>query len=624
MFRPSIDSRTVHSSEDGFLSFVSCVVVLFGTLLVATVFNIGSPVKQKIELQNAADASILSSMSMTARGMNAVTLTNHMLGELTALMVIHEALGGTELDDNVEKGDRRQSSSMSAALNAALIGLQNAGITYNAEFGSLDRQTADRLKKDGGDKENSGGEHLAFATIFDCRLTLKYYMCEVYVGRAVANLCRFIPFGIGEVIYWAINIPLTVVVAKMFQEILIIDGVEQIAKVFSRPKRQIIERRVLPFMENYGEACVKQIPVAAAKAAEQTAERNGVKLHLYPAQVKLPLELEPKPPQSQLGGGREPRAGNASSPADIVSKVLDVIGSASDALDTAASLFGLDDDIPSFSGPSPGNDGYPAGQNLSRDSLPKLSQQQWSDVERSQWTRAAYPYVQGWRKPIREWFAGVLLVSRGGTWYSRWTNRYTVAKSYQYRNGQYGGQKGQDALAMYVMQDAPQSGKGLETWTKNNEQAEQLFTQIAFVQKPGKAPIAPVIFGSAPEDGLVAYSQAIFYNANNQSIPANKNVVGRLQPELGWDTLNWTPGGGSRAFEFLQGDEASMRITPPPIPFIMFNKAQEHPQVRLNWQAKLTPTTRYGEARRSAVRMPSEIRSVLLKQPLDLDAFQTH
>ena len=74
------------------------------------VFNVGGAVKQKVELQNAADASILSSSSMTARGMNAITLTNHMLGELTALMVLHEALGGTELDDNVANGDKRQSS----------------------------------------------------------------------------------------------------------------------------------------------------------------------------------------------------------------------------------------------------------------------------------------------------------------------------------------------------------------------------------------------------------------------------------------------------------------------------------------------------------------------------------
>ncbi|MBA4017492.1 MAG: hypothetical protein C0483_10000 [Pirellula sp.] len=619
-------SPSLHSSESGFLSFITCVAVLFMALLVTLVFNVGGAVKQKVDLQNAADASILTSSSMTARGMNAITLTNHMLGELTALMVLHEALGGTELDDNVANGDERKSSPPSTLLNTSLTTLLPLSSSY--ELHALDEQTVNRMKKDGGSDDDSGGKHLAFGTIFDARLTLKYYMTEVLIGRLVAFAVRFIPFGIGEVLYWAINIPLSVLVGKMFQEVLIIDGIEEIAKLFSKvAKRRVVESQMLPFLENYAEVCTKQFPVIATRVAEETAKRNGVELVLYPARVELPVEREPAPQGQGLGTGREPRAGNAESPADGVLKAFDVLGSATSFLDDANDTLGTNGSVQNPGAslrPNPGKDGYGPGANLSRDSLPKLSTQEWKKIEQSQWTRATYPYVRGWRKPIREWFAGVLMVSRAGTWYSRWTNRYTVAKAYQYRIGTYGGQKNQRKLAMFVMQGAPKSGKGKEPWTTDGKKAEPLFTQLAFVHRDARQPLATAIFGSAPKDGMVAYSQAIFYNGNRQNI-AGWRDGSTFQPELGWDTLNWrAPIASARAYEFLEGDDADMRIIPPAIPFIMFTKASEHPDVRLNWQAKLTPVTRYSEAWRAGLRMPDGMRNTLLKLPLDLDTFRTH
>jgi hypothetical protein len=620
-------SSSLLGCERGFLSFVTCVAVLFFTLLVTMVFNVGAAVRQKVDVQNAADAAILTSTSMTARGLNAVTLTNHMLGELSAILVIHEALGGTELDDLAPKNERKQSN-ISNVLNKSLTALLPLSSSY--ELHSLDEQAVKQMKKDGGSDDDSQGKHQAFATIFDARCTMKFYMTEVLIGRLVAIAVRFIPFGIGEAIYWGINIPLTVLVGKMLQEVIILDGVEQIAKVFSTvAKRNIVESQMLPFLENYGEVCFKQFPVIGERVAQEAAKKNNVTLHLFPARLPLPIEREPAPPaesQSVLFG-REPRGGNASSDADFLSKALDLLGSATSILGDANDVLGTNGGVqnPGVSlRPNPGNDGYGRGANWSRDSLPRLSRDDWKKVEQSQWTRATYPYVQGWRKPIREWFAGVLMVSRAGTWYSRWTNRYTAAKTYQFRSGQYGGQKNQRKLAMYVMKEAPTAGKGREGWTTDGDEAEPLFTQMAFVHRDARQPIATAIFGTAPTDGIVCYSQAIVYNGNKQNIDSWRDG-GTYQPELGWDTLNWqAPVNSARAFEFLKGDEAGMRIMPPSVPFLFFNKADEHPNVKLNWQAKLTPVTRYGDARISMIRAPAKIRNTVIKLPLDLGTFRTH
>ena len=52
--------------------------------------------------QNAADAVAFSSAQWMARGMNAATATNHLLGEVTAITVVIEGLGGPEADAGLE------------------------------------------------------------------------------------------------------------------------------------------------------------------------------------------------------------------------------------------------------------------------------------------------------------------------------------------------------------------------------------------------------------------------------------------------------------------------------------------------------------------------------------------
>ena len=75
---------------------MTCVAILGLMVLAGFVGNAGHVVTTKVSTQNAADAIAFSSAQWMARGMNAVTATNHLLGEVTALVVILEGLGGPE------------------------------------------------------------------------------------------------------------------------------------------------------------------------------------------------------------------------------------------------------------------------------------------------------------------------------------------------------------------------------------------------------------------------------------------------------------------------------------------------------------------------------------------------
>src|SRR5205823_6433861 len=84
----------------------SLFVVLAFVLMFSLICNIANTVNQKIETQNAADAVAYSATVEMARGMNAITATNHMIGELMALVVLHHALRGDELDDGSKRPQR--------------------------------------------------------------------------------------------------------------------------------------------------------------------------------------------------------------------------------------------------------------------------------------------------------------------------------------------------------------------------------------------------------------------------------------------------------------------------------------------------------------------------------------
>src|SRR5581483_4593561 len=82
------------TDEDGMISLASVLAILFFLVLLAMVGNIGQAINRKIEAQNTADATATSAALQIARGLNAVTAANHLLGELLSLVVLHEAIGG--------------------------------------------------------------------------------------------------------------------------------------------------------------------------------------------------------------------------------------------------------------------------------------------------------------------------------------------------------------------------------------------------------------------------------------------------------------------------------------------------------------------------------------------------
>jgi hypothetical protein len=142
--------------------------------------------------------------------------------------------------------------------------------------------------------------------------------------------------------------------------------------------------------------------------------------------------------------------------------------------------------------------------------------------------------------------------------------------------------------------------KGREPWThsKGSDLADDRFCFLGFARRPEPSSVAArPFFRQANPDGVVCCAQAMVYNANPQRSPEEAARSGRLQPRVGWDTLNWWD---SDAYEFDPQRRAAER-TPdhqllPGIPFRLppariIDRAAPEPKIRVNWQAKLVPVT---------------------------------
>lgn len=623
--------RSLHESEDGTMAQVTIIVVMGFTILVGMVGNVGRIVQKKVAVQNAADSVAYSTALWEARSMNAVTAINHLMGEVTSICVLHEAIGGPELDDG-----QQQSSDEFKDLNKkikdyrpiSLVAIHMPGL-YN-----VDERIIDLVRRAVTLNEGDNGSTTAGATLYDSRITLKQLVAFFQDVKVAGNVL----LDLGKIPILAFLIPIGASMHAISTPILIKCGVEAGvlmvleagAKIFIIPKR-ILERQLLPMLAKYPEALVKTGSLASGPLAtsiqstiKELESQHSVQANVFPSptQISLPLVAEPEP-KSASGQTIRSRSVDSGWPGAI-DKIFSVIKTATDVVDFFNSVVSWIPGASEITGwfepnfPPTDNDG--AEGNFSRETLKKLNAD-WQTEETTQWVRATYPWVDSLRAPIISGMKSpiALQLSKAGVWYGHWTNRFTLAKSYSYRSGKSLSKTSgsQDKLKMYVMRDMKPDRKGRESWTTDSPEAEKLFTVMSFSTHQVDALFSPVIFGSSNHEQVV-YAQAMYYNANPQQ-PGN---TGERQPRVGWDTLNWAPPVNVPEYGTIPTERGS--LWPP---WSMFERKPQNntPAIKLNWQAKLVPVTRR-RLTQSAAGGPYQgnIREAIGKAVINSKQLDTH
>lgn len=591
--------RALHEAEEGTMAQVTVIVMLGFTVLVGLVGNVGRIVQQKLEVQNAADAVAYSTSLWQARSLNAVTAINHLMGEVTAICVLHEALGGPELDDGKE-----QNSKEFADLNRRITTYRPvaAVVIHLPGLANVDQQVITQVRKIVTYNEGNNGRTLAGATLYDSRITLKqlvaFFQDVKVLGNVLIDVGKtpitafLVPIGVG------MHVIATPAMLKCGIEYGMLMVVEAGARLFVIPKR-LLEHQLLPLLAKYsddlvtsqGKPVANPLMVSVRNTVDELKTRHNVDAEIFPAplNLRIPLvaEAEPKTASGQKIRSRSVDSGWPA-PINALFRSVEFAADVIDFFNSVVKWIPGADEITGFFRPVfPPPDSTGADGNFSKKTLETINAD-WKTEETTQWVRATYPWVDSLRAPVIGGFKSslVLSFSKAGVWYGHWTNRFTLAKSHAYRTGKplsktAGSLK---KMKMYVMKDMKPDRKGREPWATNSQRAERMFTVMAFTSRRVDPIFSPNLYGSAGHDQIV-YSQSMVYNANEQ-IPSGP---GSTQPRIGWDTLNWAPPVNVPEYGSKPTERSSLW---PPWAIFQKKPASNTPKIKLNWQAKLVPVTR--------------------------------
>ena len=264
--------ENIHENEDGMVAWAMMVAILFLACFSGLVYNAGSTVSKKLETQNAADSVAYSGSLWMARGMNAMTATNHVIGELNALYVIHHAFAGKWLD---EQGREENNVEPSLGLSTGLEIAYNAANVAPKTIPVFSKHK-DTTKHPNADRNSA---------IFDAKIQLKGIMTAAYVSHlAGAVLEKFVITTAAGI---AVEVAALAVEWKVYQEYLVLDGLEMLMNS-TKVIKDIIPATITG-LHGYQQAAEFGIPALALDSASSLAERQGASGNFYGDVVALPL-----------------------------------------------------------------------------------------------------------------------------------------------------------------------------------------------------------------------------------------------------------------------------------------------------------------------------------------------
>lgn len=565
-------------SEEGMMTWATLVAVVCFTALIAMVFNVGRIANDKLEAQNAADSSAYSASLVQARAMNAVTASNHMMGELTALYTMHHAIGGDALDES-----ESYSTFISTILNVGVFGTwAGAWVTYG--IAAIEPALVPFLglgsppTSYGPADDTPKGE----ASVHDAKMLLKAKIIEQYINHIMASLdiiegkaltlsiwpptvaAGFAKVAEGELDRFNANQEID----RLVREYRFINSLESFA-IRTKPIKRNIIPGLLEALWAYEQLVVTGTRVQAGRAASTAAERNM--------------------------------------------SVGEVLGRPT-AANVALALGG----IPSATLP------------VVRDPT--------EDDEKSQLMRATYPWVQVWRSPLLILFDARAFKSRFARFYEYHCDKYSKEICQEFREER----GFELYVLEEMDADNANTDKGTESWRERDQSgyADRLFSVVGVARADEAPRMSHMAFWPNPNPTpIAAISQAMIYNGNRPveweagTLDAVYFLLGReAQPVDGWDTLNWTEGAtewkeGKVYFNLLPDDFDWLLgylvfldvpfVYPPDlkIPDLLFGGGgPPTPRIQLNWQAKLTPIAPRNLLLRLAMTRDSDLRERMQSQ----------
>lgn len=308
------------SQREGKIMMVTCISILGLLVLGGFVGNAGHVVTTKVVTQNAADSIAFSSAQWMARGMNAVTATNHLLGEVTALVVCIEAIGGPEA--NLEDPDQKIYPPEPMAFDEANKGVGELWVPkggYGAGgYGGVEKPVIGSIIDIISPKEQEDAKFKAFATIYDSKLVIKKDLLKYLLIKSAANVGFLVPMPIGivtAIAAYITHIVCSYEIVSLGIEYIILEGLELLVdnKIMTTLKVDCIENLVIPALVAHGDFIAGKPPLGLDVGQSGVVNRSieaslthlgttyAIEGKIFPAANKFKMPIEPEPAPSMQG-----------------------------------------------------------------------------------------------------------------------------------------------------------------------------------------------------------------------------------------------------------------------------------------------------------------------------------
>lgn len=306
--------------RSGMITIVNAAIVAMCSLLAVFLLNIGHVQHHKVQMQNAADATAITGATVLARGMNTVTATNHVMGEMMSFVLLHEAIGGPRLEGR--RPGPADTDREDGLLDAAYVAASSfAGYGIRTPAYDLVRQR--------------GGVFVDY-TLLDSKKRLKELLAWVYFTKAAAGamIASQVPPVVAAGV--ALNATMDAVEALIEFEYELLKQLHVVASDLI-PIKKLLRDTMLPAAKRYTTLVVDQTPLFAERAAKRVAKLNETSGTLFPAQPSLPLAIDPHARALEPLGGQDrvpaenlppPRFGATPNPREQVVKTSQLVRAA--------------------------------------------------------------------------------------------------------------------------------------------------------------------------------------------------------------------------------------------------------------------------------------------------------
>ena len=476
MFRAQL--KRFHQSDQGSMPFLNLFAILFALVLCVFVFNSSFILKQRVETQNAADAGASAVGEVTARYMNSLTGANHLMGEVLSLVIVHDAIGGENLDTDTPEPTPADDRLLIAHNNYASAAAA-AGVSMT---------------------------DIAFQTVSQAILASKSPMTMEFKAKERLKELLALVYHVQAAGYWMVATDIPPVVAAGFAlhasmeplELLILAEYEflnrlhDIARAMT-PIKMFLEESLLPEIKRYTVQLTEQYPLAAQEVMRQIAEMNGVTgaAISFEGELRLPVVIDPH------------------------AKAMTLLTTAADTIELATAGCC---NCPIYS------------TQIDRDQIVKVTQL----------ARATFPWVNYHRQPILDLLTPLML-SEAREAYKDATDgysKYLCSKLQIERDlGLYvlAGYPGPDKGHALWTEDPDLADEEFAILSVVHRPAPQTIGTSDFFQQQHEK-------GTLAMSQVLLYNANPQVRAEHPIDLTCKRIVPNRQADIGWDTLNWAPG----------------------------------------------------------------------------------